>query len=76
MKSQVITTGIFSISGLSKKLLTSKFHQILILVFPSPSIHDIKFWALFTQFGDNDVAKNIYIFQKFEKLTKELDLIF
>ena len=57
------------------KVLTSKFHQILILVFPSPSIHDIQSWALFTQFGDNDVAKKKKIFQKFEKLTKELHLI-
>ena len=40
-------------NDLTNKLLISKFHQILILIFLSPSIHDIQLWACFTQFGDN-----------------------
>ena len=34
---------------------------MLIPVFLSPLIHDIQLWALFTQFGDNDIAKQINI---------------
>ena len=63
-----ITTGvkiaIFWEIDLRKNLLTSKFHLI----------HDIQLWVLHTLFGDNDITKEI--FQNFEKLTKELFLIF
>ena len=31
------------------------FHKILISIFPSLSTQDIQLWALFTQFGNNDV---------------------
>ena len=40
-----------------KKLLTSKFHQ-LISIFLFTSIYDTLLWALFTQYGDNDVTRN------------------
>ena len=33
------------------------FYQILISIFLSLLTHDIQLWALFTQFGDNDVTK-------------------
>ena len=68
-----VKTAIFWESGLRNKLLISRFYQILISIFLSPSIHDTQFWALFIQFGDSDVTKTINILE-FEKLTKELDL--
>ena len=46
---------------LRNKLFTLKFHQILILIFLSSSIHDIQLWALFVQFRDTDVTKEINI---------------
>ena len=56
-----VKTAIFWESNLRNKLLNSKFHQILISIFVSPSIHDIQSWILFTQFGDNDVTKETNI---------------
>ena len=47
-------------------LITSNFLHILILIFLSPSIHDILLWALFTQLRNNSVTKKI--FQIFEKI--------
>ena len=58
--SRVITT-LFRDSHVENKPLTSNFHQILISIFLSRSIHDIQLWALFTQFRDNDVTKEISI---------------
>ena len=52
-----VKTAIFFERDLRNKLLTSKFYQISILIFPSPLIHGIQPWALFTQFGNNDVKK-------------------
>ena len=52
---------IFRESDLRNKFLSSKFHEKLISIFLSLSIKDIQLWALFTQFGDNDVAKEINI---------------
>ena len=43
------------------EILTSMFHQIFILIFPSLSTQDIQLWALFTQFGNNDITKGINI---------------
>ena len=54
-------TAIFWASDLRNQLLTSKFLQILISIFLSPSIHGIQLWALFTQSGDNDATKEINI---------------
>ena len=51
-----VKTAIFWETDSRNKLLISTFHQILIPVFLSPLIHDIQLWALFTQFGDNDIA--------------------
>ena len=56
-----IKTAIFWQSNLRNKLLTLKFHQILISIFLLPSIHEIQLWALSTQFGDSDVTKEISI---------------
>ena len=56
-----VKTAILSENDLRNKLLISKFHQILILIFLSPLIHDIQLWTLFTQFGYNDVTKEINI---------------
>ena len=52
-----VKTAIFWGSDFTNKLPTSKFHEILILIFLSPSILDIQLWACFTQFWDNDVTK-------------------
>ena len=56
-----VKTAIFWERDLRNKLLTSKFHQILMLIFLSPSIHDMQLCVLFIQFGDNDVTKEINI---------------
>ena len=56
-----VKTVILWESDLWHKILTSMFHKIMISVFLSLSIHDIQLWALFTQFGDNDVTKEINI---------------
>ena len=62
-----VTTGVktvtFCESDLRNKLVTSKFHQILISIFLSHSIHDVQLWALCTQFGGNDVTKEINILE-------------
>ena len=42
-----VKTAILWESDLRNKLLTSKFHQMLILIFLWPLIHDIQLWALF-----------------------------
>ena len=57
----VVKIAIFWESDLRSKLRTLKFCQILILIFLSDSIDDIHPWALFAQFGDNDVTKEINI---------------
>ena len=56
-----VKTAIFWERDLRKKLPTSKFHQLLILIFPSPSIHNIKLWGLFTQSEYIDVTEEINI---------------
>ena len=56
-----VKTAILWQSDLRNKPLTSKFPQILISIFLSPSIHDTQRWSLFTKFGDNDVTKEIII---------------
>lgn len=47
-------------SDIRNKALTKKFHQILISIFLSLSIHDTQLRALFTQFGDNVTTKETY----------------
>ena len=52
-----LKTAIFWKGDLRKKLFTSKFYQILVLIFRSPPIHDLRFWALFPLFANSDVIK-------------------
>ena len=56
-----VKTAVFKESDLRNKLVTSKFHQILILIFLSPSTNDLELLAVFIQFADNDVIKEIKI---------------
>ena len=56
-----VKTAMFWEFDLRSKLLTSKFHQILISVLLLPLIHDIQLLALSTQFGGNDFTKEINI---------------
>ena len=53
-----VKTAMFWEIDLRSKLLTSKFHQILISVL---LLHDIQLLALSTQFGGNDFTKEINI---------------
>ena len=56
-----VKTAMFWEIDLRNKLLTSKFHQILISVFLLSLIHDIQLLTLSTQFGGNGVTKEINI---------------
>ena len=64
-----IKTAIFSESDPRNQLVTLKFHQLLISIFLSPSIHDIQ------PNLEIMTSQNKEIFQNFEKLTKEFDLL-
>ena len=59
----------YSEKVISEKNFSSKFYQILILVFLSPMIHDIQLWDIFTQFGNNGVTKEINV-QEFWKINE------
>ena len=60
-----VTTGVKTVrfweSDIWNKILTSMFHQIFFSIFSSLLTQDIQLWALFTQFGNNDVTKGIDI---------------
>ena len=70
-----VTTGVKTVifweSDLRNKFLYSKFNQILISIFLSPSIHDIQLWSLFTQFGNNDATREKNI-PKFCKINQRI----